>query len=187
MCFYEILIQLSQHYACFEFESKIYGLTTSLKFDLRQRSIFSGEYFIMKEGCLVRDKIILSDGTIYLLDADNLIKKSNSPYVKLEQLFDLFYTSVPGQADAKFRGNFRGMDVNKMTLEQIEHGLPRVTARYALEGYILLSSVCGYIPWYNAKHFFWFSKKSKGLILYKNWIEGGNNEFDAGRNNQNDV
>ena len=40
----------------------------------------------------------------------------------------------------------------------------------ALEGFILLASLSGLIPWHNPKHFFWQSATDPECIVYRDWV-----------------
>lgn len=39
-----------------------------------------------------------------------------------------------------------------------------------LEGFILLASAAGLIPWKNPRHFFWQSSNDPDCIVYRDWI-----------------
>lgn len=148
-----------------------YGHTKSLVFDFHSQSIHSGKYYIMCQGQLMRSTILLSDGSCYNADPNLLIDKYERPYEMIEKLYSEYYNSIPSMEESYASSYFKAISSKKITLEQMNKGIARTEARYALEGYILLSVVCGNLKWKNHEHFYWFSRKQKGLILFRSWIE----------------
>lgn len=171
---YEIICNLPNIYARFvkvkNQKSKYCGNTDSLTFDLKAKNIYSGDYCILKQGKLVLDKIVLSDGQVFEVSGLPLIVQKEEFIKEIEQLYSTFYNSVPSMSESKRKQHFICKDVNKMGIEEIETGMSRTQARYALEAYIMLSVLSGQVQWENPKQFYWYSKNQKGLILLKDWF-----------------
>ena len=55
-------------------------------------------------------------------------------------------------------------------MEELMDNMPRPQARLELEGFILLASATGLIPWKNPRHFFWQSSNDPDCIVYRDWI-----------------
>ena len=68
------------------------------------------------------------------------------------------------------RGYFKALSSDALTMEELMDNMPRPEARLALEGFILLASVAGLIPWRNPRHFFWQSLTDPECIVYWDWI-----------------
>lgn len=193
---YEILKAIVKKQAAFcefdDFNRRItYGHTKSLVFDFHSQSIHSGKYYIMRQGQLMRSTIFLSDGSCYNVDPNLLIDQEERPYEIIEKLYSEYYNSIPSMEESYASSYFKAISSKKITLEQMNKGIARTEARYALEGYILLSVVCGNLKWKNHEHFYWFSRKQKGLILFRSWIErekkeGKNGKIDTRRDYQFD-
>ena len=144
------------------------GKTDELEFDLVRKSISSGRLCILREGKLLLNKIHLTDGTI--IELDGLIDFDGDPYAQIERLYAQFKRSVPNRHEKLNRGNFKALSSDSLTMEELTDNMPRIQARYQLEGFILLASAMDLIPWQYPSHFFWQSPTDPDCIVYRDWI-----------------
>ena len=73
-------------------------------------------------------------------------------------------------SDGTLKGYFKALSSDSLTMQELMENMPRPEARMALEGFILLASVNGLIPWHNPKYFFWQSATDPDCIVYRDWI-----------------
>lgn len=170
--FYEIITELPKHSAYIEMENKCIGTTAQLIFDLKNKVIRCGCKDIFNKGLLI-NTLLLSDGTVYdLANIDLIHIDICDQYERIEQLYNIYQKSVPNKSANDRNSNFRAVPINKLSYEEMMVGVPRMYARYMLEGFILLATFCGAIQWKDPSNFYWQSKSNKSLILFKEWIEG---------------
>lgn len=144
------------------------GRTDELQLDLARKSIHSGRLCIVRDGQIVLHRVYFADGTI--CELDGLIEFSGDPYAEIERLYAQFKRSVPNRHERLNRGNFKALSSDALTMQELEENMPRLQARYMLEGFILLASAAGLIPWRVPSHFFWQSETDPECIVYRNWI-----------------
>lgn len=144
------------------------GKTDELEFDLVRKSIYSGRLCILRESKLMLKKIYLADGSSFELDG--LIDFTGDTYAEIERLYAQFKRSVPNRHEKLNRGKFKALSSDALSMQELMDNMPRTEARYRLEGFILLASVAGLIPWHNPRHFFWQSPGDPDCIIYRNWI-----------------
>lgn len=170
---YDVIKSLPTKYARFFIidkngKRKVYGDTSNIVFDLKNKSAKAGPYYLIREGKLVKKKIFLTNGEKFDLAGLPLIEPCEEPYKEIERLFVQYYNSVPSTKEVS-KGYFACKNPDKMTIEELTEGIPRCQARYELEAFIMLSAICGYIPWENEKHFYWYSKEQRELVLFREW------------------
>lgn len=142
--------------------------TDELRFDLTRKSIQSGGLYIVCDGQLALRKVYLANGTV--CELDGLIDFSGEPYAQIERLYAQFKRSVPNRHERLNRGNFKALSSDALSMRELMDNMPRVEARYRLEGFILLASASGLIPWRHPQHFFWQSANDPDCIIYRDWI-----------------
>lgn len=142
--------------------------TEELRFDLTRKSIQSGRLYIVRGGQLALRKVYLANGTV--CELDGLIDFSGEPYAQIERLYAHFKRSVPNRHERLNRGNFKALSSDALSMRELMDNMPRVEARYRLEGFILLASASGLIPWRHPQHFFWQSANDPDCIIYRDWI-----------------
>lgn len=142
--------------------------TDELRFDLTCKSIQSGRLYIVRGGQLALRKVYLANGTV--CELDGLIDFSGKPYAQIERLYAQFKRSVPNRHERLNRGNFKALSSDALSMRELMDNMPRVEARYRLEGFILLASASGLIPWKHPQHFFWQSVNDPDCIIYRDWI-----------------
>ena len=144
------------------------GKTDEIRFDLPGKSIWSSHLPIVVDGTIVTPQIALNDGSIYQLNG--LISFGGNPYAEIERLYAQYKRSVPNRHERLNRGYFKVLSSDALTMAELIENQPRVEARYALEGFIVLASAAGLIPWTNPRHFFWQSTTDPDCIIYRDWI-----------------
>ena len=164
MTVYEFLKQAGQSH------SGIVGgvRTDDIRFDLTARNIRSGKKTIVLDGKIACPHIALENGETYILDG--LIQFDGDPYAEIERLYARYRRSVPSRHERLNRGYFKALSSDALTMRELEENMPRLQARIELEGFILLASAAGLIPWENPRHFFWQSPDDPDCIVYRDWI-----------------
>ena len=159
MSLYETLCKLSEH------PQKIIdgGMTDNLFFDLENKEIKSRGMSILRTG-----KITLESGETMILPRELLSEEEKrDPWMKLQNLYDQFHSSLPwGNCRKSY---FLPKRSDELTAKELSDGIPRSEARIKLEAYILLGSLSGIFDWPCDSHWFW--KGKNGLIVYRNWME----------------
>lgn len=148
--------------------------TEELRFDLTRKSIQSGRLYIVRDGQLALRKVYLANGTV--CELDGLIDFSSEPYAEVERLYAQFKRSVPNRHERLNRGNFKALSSDALSMRELMDNMSRIEARYRLEGFILLASASGLIPWRHPQHFFWQSTNDPDCIIYRDWIFKEENE-----------
>lgn len=144
------------------------GKTDDLRFDLPSKSIWSGRLFILRDGEPKLRRIFLSNGAV--CEIDGLISFEGNPFAEIERLYAQYKRSVPSRHDRLNKGYFKVLSSDSLTMQELKENMPRVEARYMLEGFIVLASAAELIPWPVPKHFFWQSMNDPECIVYRNWI-----------------
>ena len=112
--------------------------------------------------------IALENGKTFTLDG--LIDFDGNPYAEIERLYARYKRSVPNRHEKLNRGYFKALSSDALSMEELMDNMPRPQARLELEGFILLASAAGLIPWQNPRHFFWQSSNDPDCIVYRDWI-----------------
>lgn len=144
------------------------GKTEEIRIDLTRKSIWSGRLPIMREGKLLWKSVRLENGEVCKLEG--LIDFEGDAYAEIERLYAQFKRSVPNRHVRLNKGYFKALSSDALTMEELMDNMPRPEARMALEGFILLASLSGLIPWHNPKHFFWQSTDDPECIVYRDWV-----------------
>ena len=122
----------------------------------------------MRSGQLLRTSVRLENGEVCKLEG--LIDFEGDAYAEIERLYAQFKRSVPNRHVRLNKGYFKALSSDALTMEELMDNMPRPEARMALEGFILLASLSGLIPWHNPKHFFWQSAADPECIVYRDWV-----------------
>ena len=164
MTVYEFLIHTARSYS----DVVNGGKTEEIRIDLTHKSIWSDKLCIMRNGQLLRQSIRLESGEVCKLEG--LIDFEGDAYGEIERLYAQFKRSVPNRHVKLNKGYFKALSSDSLTMQELMDNMPRPEARMALEGFILLASVNGLIPWHNPKYFFWQSATDPDCIVYRDWI-----------------
>ena len=92
----------------------------------------------------------------------------------IEKLYFDYKYSTPSKYSEKNKQKyyFKALSPDEMTDEQLFKGENRELCRAKLEGFVLLSSLAGYLVWDEQKMGKWFYQgKDKDLIILREWIE----------------
>ena len=144
------------------------GKTEDIHCDLAAHSIWSGLKPIVLGGKIVAPCVILENGDTFALDG--LIAFDGDPYAEIERLYARYKRSVPNRHEKLNKGYFKALSSDALSMEELMDNMPRPQARLELEGFILLASAAGLIPWKNPRHFFWQSSNDPDCIVYRDWI-----------------
>lgn len=164
MTVYEFLIHAARSYSGVVNGGK----TEDINIDLTRKSIWSGRLCIMRNGKLLWQSIRLKNGEV--CELEGLIDFEGDAYEEIERLYALYKRSVPNRHVKLNKGYFKALSSDSLTMEELMDNMPRPEARTALEGFILLASVKGMIPWYNPRYFFWQSTTDPDCIIYRDWV-----------------
>ena len=158
-----------------DMHTKIIGgsYTGQLKIDLEEKSLKSGNRYLIYKGMLNEDFLEFTDGTALVLADLPLVDSSEyeDPYGKVKDLYEKYRKSVPTRESTKRKYNFRGLTSDELTMDELMNGEDRIKAAYKLELYILLGVMAGVFKWKNPDHWYWKCKSEPGLILYRKWFE----------------
>lgn len=146
------------------------GRTDEIRCDLATHSITSGTKAIVENGCVVLPAIVLENGDTFTLDG--LIDFDGDPYAEIERLYAQYKRSVPNRHEKLNEGYFKALSSDALFMEELMDNVPRPKARLELEGFILLASAAGLLPWQNPRHFFWQSPTDPDCIIYREWVLG---------------
>ncbi len=122
----------------------------------------------MRDGEIVRTSVRLENGDVCQMEG--LIDFDGDAYAEIERLYAQYKRSVPNRHVRLNRGFFKALSSDGLTMRELMDNMPRPEARMALEGFILLASVKGLIPWHNPKYFFWQSATDPDCIVYRDWV-----------------
>lgn len=145
-----------------------------MRFNLSDKTIYNGNFILMKRGEPIEQQIKLTDGQTFevtkniKLLPDDLYKCNFKE--RLEELYEQFYSSCPNKHSMYARSNF--ISNNSMSVLELAQAMDSIEAQYELEAFILLSSLVRDLPkelGMQNKHFFWRSEQSK-LRLYRDWM-----------------
>lgn len=164
MTVYEFLIHAARSYSGVVNGGK----TEDIVIDLTRKSIWSGRLCIMRNGELLRQVIRLENGEV--CELEGIIDFEGNAYAEIERLYAQYKRSVPNRHVKLNKGYFKALSSDSLTMGELMDNMPRPEARMALEGFILLASMEGLIPWHNPRYFFWQSTTDPDCIIYRDWV-----------------
>ena len=144
---------------------------TKFKVDLINKSLWINKKQIIKEGVIVNEQ----DKSKELIEKWDLedfgfeYEIDKNPWKLIEFLYDKFKHSVPKENSNK-KSYFKALSVDELTDEELAYNFDRDFMQSVLEGYILLSSLQGWLHWEFGSCWFWQGNDAE-LIIIKNWIE----------------
>lgn len=122
---------------------------------------------LVKKTLMIDGKDIIIEGN--LIDNKDFQVNERNPWDIVESLYALYKRSAP---TAHHNGNkpyFKADSVEDLTDNEIAFNFDRNLCQAALEGYILLASLSGWLVWQNDSHWFW-QGTDKELVVLKEWI-----------------
>ena len=128
---------------------------------------------IMKVG---RDTII--DNGVYDTTRVLYNEESYGPQIlfnMIEERYKNYKYSLPSErSDSKRRKYFKALPVDELTDEQMICGIPRETAQFVLEAFILCMILRGDFVWNEEVMGKWFYQhpSEPDLVILRSWVEG---------------
>ena len=163
MTFEDVLIICGSTHMRF---SKTKGYTDLIFFDQKKKKISNGKVILMDNGKIIPQKLTIGDFEIELTEDMELLREiSTNPYEELEELYVNYKYSIPEPYDSYARCNFRALNINELSLNDMMKGEKRQLARIKLETFVMFNK----FPWENEKHHYWQSKNDADLVLFKEW------------------
>lgn len=141
--------------------------------DLLHAAEYGRKYRInLKEKTLKIDnrEINLENNLIEPEDLHMLGIEKTEPWEIFEELYFKYKKSVPS---AHYNGNkpyFHADNAEDLTDYEIAFNKQRGTMQAALEGYVLLAGLSGWLIWQNENHWFWQSDVYRECVVLKEWI-----------------
>ena len=137
------------------------------KVDLINKSLWINRKQYIKEGEIVYG----SDCFIKEEDLDKHWKHkplSENPWEWIEFLYDRYKYSVPRENSNK-QSYFKALSVDELTDSDLAYNEDRDLCDAILTGYILLSSLQGWLKWEYGNNWFW-QGFDKDLVVLKCWL-----------------
>lgn len=156
---YSMLIELSRTHERF---GRSKGYRDLLKFDLKKKRIWNGSTVIVDNGNVVIDELC---GYTELKSVPLMTNEEAEQ--SLEELYRQYRVSVPNKHSGFSECNFKALTPDEMTIKQLANGIPRATARYMLEAFVMFKDLTGLFE--KPSHFYWQSKVEPDLIVFREW------------------
>lgn len=173
---YKILYELSQTGTLMINRKKSYNLSVNLN----KRRANIGKHIIVDRGEVVTlpttwekeeipyDVLIKENDIKTLFPSSGIEDIKTNPYQVIEQLYELYYNSIPNKWSREKKQNLRAKDLQEFKADDF-CGMLRSQAQPLLELYILLAGMAGWIKWEDKNYFFWKGEHSL-LYIYRKWI-----------------
>lgn len=121
------------------------------------------------------DKTLKIDGKEIALEGNLIDINEGSfiyehPWETLEALYFSYKRSVTSEKSNGNKPFFKAVNAEELTDNEIAFNLSRNYCQAALEGYVLLAGLSGWLTWNNDNHWFWQSDKDKELVVLREWI-----------------
>lgn len=140
------------------------------KVDLANKSLWIDKKQIIEKGVVLNNaKTLIEPNDFVLLGCDELL--NINPWQWIERLYTMYRYSVPSEDDNYCRSYFCALPVEQLTDTELAYNCKRIVGQSALEGYILLATLQGWLRWEFGEHWFWQSAENKDLVVLRNWIE----------------
>lgn len=141
------------------------------KVDLINKSLWINKKQYIREGEIIY-------GSYYFIKEDDLApygwvdKLNEEPWGWIESLYYEYKHSVPSENSNK-KSYFKALPVDELTDSELAYNMNRDFMKAVLEGYILLTSLIGWLKcdWRIGKHWFYQSTDDPDLVILRNWIE----------------
>lgn len=115
-------------------------------------------------------EVLLTDDLISRDDLFALGITERTPWTILEELYAKYKRSVPSARSNGNKPYFKADGVEDLTDDEIAFNEPRDFCQAALESYVLLAGLSGWLLWENEQHWFWQSDNDLQLVVLKEWI-----------------
>ena len=128
--------------------------------DFEKRTMKIGKQKVIDNG--------MYDNTKTLIEVDDYIWKT------IYELYQNYKFSLPSErSDNKRKKYFKALPIEEISDEQLMVAERREVAQARLEGFILCTTIAGYLEWEEDRFGKWFyqSKGDPDLIILRIWIE----------------
>ena len=172
MTLYDVICEMGKAHC--RIAMKNGGYSDLMRFNLTRKSLKNGDFFLIKDGEVVVDKLKLNNGQTFsglqsmkLIDIQQGCFKEN-----LERLYIQYHASRPSMRCRYSKSNFVAKHETELSFEEML-GKDRTEAMYELEAYVLLSAMAGVnIPaelGMEEKHYYWKSE-FPSLVMFRDWM-----------------
>ena len=141
------------------------------KVDLKEKSLWINKKEIIKKGEIVDEQNKSKD----LIESEDLLdygwtdKLNDNPWLCIKCLYQKYKYSAPKENSNK-KSYFKALSVDELTDAELASGFDRDLSDAMLSGYILLSSLKGWLCWEYGEHWFW-QAIDKDLVVLREWVE----------------
>lgn len=139
------------------------------KVDLINKSLWIGRKPVITEGKKTDEsKEFIEPGDLQCM---GWVKPLNlDPWEWVEFLYQEFKHSVPSEHSSK-RSYFKALPVDELFDDEIAFNIDRNFGIALLEGYILCSSLQGWLKWNFGEFWYWQSDEDPELVVLRNFVE----------------
>lgn len=143
-----------------------HGYSDLISFDFKKKRISNGKTILFDNGKIIPQKIKLND-TVLDITEDMIIEKySGDTFEKLEELYNVFRTSIPEPYSSYSNSKFIAKNIDDLTYTEFNNGCKRQKARIDLESFVMFNK----FNMLNEKHHYRQSQKYPSLVLYRDWV-----------------
>ena len=141
------------------------------KVDLVDKSLWIDRKQIIKKGVVLDEaKVLIEPSDVAMFSPEQESFMNLYPWTWVERFYLMYKTSVPSE-HSNTTSYFRAKSVDDLTQAELTCNPNRDFMQAALEGYILLASLQGWLQWEFKNNWFWQCPVDKNLVVMKNWIE----------------
>ena len=140
------------------------------KVNLETKSLHIDRKPVIENGVLLGERRELLESSDLDEFEDLLVGTFSFPWATIDYLYDRYKYSMPTKNSKVNKPYFKAEDAGKITVQQMANRHHRDKAQMMLEGYILFTSLMGYLEWENPDYWFWQSTTDKDLVVLKKWI-----------------
>lgn len=181
MTLYEVICEMGKAHCRIAMKNS--GYSDLMRFNLTKQTVKNGNFYLIKDGKIVIDKVKLADGQVFggLKDME-LIEPQENFKERLEELYAEYYNSRPNRRCNYSKSNFVAKHETELSFDEMVNSKDRLEAMYALEAYVLLSVMSGVDVAKELeiedKHYYWKSKELPSLVMFRDWMQKEKGEND---------
>ena len=140
------------------------------KIDLKNKNLWLGTRQVISEGEVLidEDELICEHDLANVPDLCFDLKED--PWKVVSKMYEVFKHSVPNK-NWKDNGYFRALDADALTVGELAYNLDRKFTQAALEGYILLATLKGWLVWEDDNHWFWQDLNNPECVVLREWVK----------------
>ena len=140
------------------------------KVNLETKSLHIDRKPVIENGVLFGERRELFEQDDFKEFEDIVVGVLDFPWATIDYLYDKYKYSMPTKNSKANKPYFKAAETREITAQQMACRHHRDKAQMMLEGYILFTSMMGYLEWDNPEHWFWQSTTDKDLVVLKKWI-----------------